>query len=117
MVHRHEIKDADWQRVKHLLPGQPQDPGVTVSEEDNRLFVNAILFVGKTGIPWRDLPGRFGKWNSIYQRYNRWCRSGVWGLIFEELQDPDLEWLMLDSSIIRTHQHAAGAEKKTAGRA
>lgn len=116
MSHRHEIKDADWQRVKHLLPGQPRDPGVTVSEEGNRLFLNAILFVAKTGIPWRDLPQRFGKWNSVYQRFNRWARKGVLQRVFEQLQDPDLEWLMLDSSVIRTHQHAAGAEKKTARR-
>ena len=112
MRHRHEITDEQWERVRYLLPGQPGQPGATVEPEENRLFLNAILYVARTGIPWRDLPERFGKWDNVYQRFNRWCRKRVWQTVMAALQEPDLEWLILDSSMIRAHQHAAGAEKK-----
>ncbi len=111
MVSCHDISDADFDRIKDLLPGQPTDPGVTVCEQDNRFFLNVILFVAKTGIPWRDLPESMGNSNSVFQRYNRWSRKGVFQRIFEHLQDPDTEWLFLDSSVLRAHQHSAGAEK------
>jgi transposase len=108
-MRRHEITDDSWNRIKDLLPGQEGDPGVTA--KDNRLFVNAVLWIAKTGAPWRDLPERFGNWNSVWRRFDRWARKGVWERIFRELQDPDLEWLLLDSTVIRAHQHAAGAKK------
>ena len=73
------------------------------------MFVNAVMWIAKTGAPWRDLPERFGNWNSVFQRFNRWCKSGVFQSIMEKLQDPDLGVLLLDSTIIRAHQHAAGA--------
>src|SRR5262249_41433328 len=78
--------------------------------KDNRLYVNAVLWIAKTGAPWRDLPERFGNWNSVFQRFSRWCKNGVFQSIMEKLQDPDLGVLLLDSTIIRVHQHAAGAE-------
>jgi transposase len=106
MLRRHEIKDEDWDRIKDLLPGRPGDPGVTA--KDNRLFVNAVLGIAKTGAPWRDLPERFGNWNSVWRRFDRWARKGVWQRVFETLQDPDLEWLLIDSTVVRAHQHAAG---------
>jgi transposase len=109
-MRRHEIKDEDWERIKGMLPGQPGDPGVTA--KDNRLFINAVLWIGKTGAPWRDLPERFGPWGSVWKRFDRWAKKGVWGRVFEALQDPDLEWMILDSTVVRAHQHAAGAEKK-----
>jgi transposase len=112
MLRRHEITDEQWDAIKHLLPGQEGDPGVTA--KDNRLFVNAILWIAKTGAPWRDLPERFGKWNSVFQRFNRWCKTAVFAAIMEQLQDPDLGVLLLDSTIIRAHQHAAGAEGSSA---
>jgi transposase len=112
MLRRHEICDDHWDVIKDLLPGKEGDPGVTA--QDNRLFVNAVLWIAKTGAPWRDLPNRFGRWNSVFQRFNRWCKAGVWQTILEQLQDPDLEVLLLDSTIIRAHQHAAGAEGSTA---
>ena len=112
MLRRHAISDEHWERIKGFLPGQEGDPGVTAA--DNRLFVDAILWIAKTGAPWRDLPERFGNWNSVWKRFDRWGRKGVWRRIFQELQDPDLEWLMLDSTIIRAHQHAAGAKKGVA---
>ena len=108
-MRRHEISDDNWNRIKNLLPGQEGDPGVTA--KDNRLFVNAVLWIAKTGAPWRDLPERFGNWNSVWRRFDRWARKGAWERVFRELQDPDLEWLLLDSTVIRAHQHAAGAKK------
>jgi transposase len=109
-MRRHEIADDPWGRIKDLLPGQPGDPGVTA--KDNRLFVNAVLWIAKTGAPWRDLPERFGKWDSVWKRFDRWAAKGVWLRVFAALKDPDLEWLILDSTVIRAHQHAAGAVKK-----
>ncbi len=105
-MRRHEISDEQWERISHLLPGKASDPGRTAG--DNRLFINAVMWLAKTGAPWRDLPERFGKWDSAYQRFNRWCKRGVWKGILEALKDPDLECLMLDSTTIRAHQHAAG---------
>jgi transposase len=112
MLRRHEITDQQWEAIKDLLPGQPGDPGVTA--KDNRLFINAIMWIAKTGAPWRDLPERFGNWNSVFQRFNRWCKSGVFPAIMEHLKDPDLGQLLLDSTIIRAHQHAAGAKGSAA---
>src|ERR1700691_2739271 len=111
-MRRHEIPDDQWDRIKDLLPGKAGDPGVTA--KDNRLFIDAVLWIAKTRAPWRDLPERFGNFNSVWRRFDRWSRKGVWKRIFHELQDPDLEWLMLDSTVIRAHQHAAGAKKGVA---
>ena len=72
--------------------------------------------MAKTGIPWADLPGRFGKSNSVWKRFDRWSRAGVWVRLFDALQDPDVEWLILDSTIVRAHPHAAGAKKAPADR-
>ncbi len=105
-MHRHEIKDDQWERIKDLLPGQDGQPGVTA--EDNRLFIHAVLWIARTGAAWRDLPERFGNCNSVWRRFDRWARKGVWQRVLKELQDPDLEWLILDSTVIRAHQHAAG---------
>jgi transposase len=106
-MHRHAITNERWERIKDLLPGRPGDPGVTA--KDNRLFIDAVLWIAKTGAPWRDLPHRFGNWNSVGKRFDRWCAKGTWLGIFEAIKDPDLEWLILDSTVIRAHQHAAGA--------
>lgn len=114
MLPRHAISDADWERIKDLLPGRPGQTGWLA--KDNRLFVDAVLWIAKTGAPWRDLPERFGHWNSVWKRFDRWARRGVWRQVFAALQDADLEWLILDSTVIRAHQHAAGARKKTAVR-
>jgi putative transposase len=105
-MRRHEITDEQWEKVAELLPGKAGDPGRTA--ENNRLFVNAVLWIAKTGAPWRDIPERFGPWNSVYQRFNRWCKGGVWKRLLDAWKDPDLECLMLDSTVIRAHQHAAG---------
>jgi transposase len=98
-----------------MLPGTaariccPDGPGLHGKvAKDNRLFVDAVLWIAKTGAPWRDLPERFGNWNSVWRRCDRWARKGVGQRVFAALQDPDLEWLLLDSTVVRAHQHAAG---------
>lgn len=109
MRRRHELADEQWLKIEPHLPGRAADPGRT--GEDNRLFLNAVLWIAKTGAPWRDLPERFGNWNSVFQRFNRWCKRGVWQRLLKILGgDPDLEHLLLDSTIVRAHQHAAGAK-------
>jgi transposase len=110
MPPRHAIEDSDWERIKHLLPGQPGQHGKVA--KNNRLFIDAILWIAKTGAPWRDLPEDFGNWNSLWRRFDRWAKKGVWQRVFEALQDPDLEWVIVDSTAIRAHPHAAGAQKK-----
>jgi transposase len=105
-MRRHEITDVQWERIKDRLPGKEGDPGVTA--KDTRLFINAVLWIGKTGAPWRDLPERFGNWNSVWKRFDRWSRKGIWSGIMEALQEPDLDWVVLDSTVVRAHQHAAG---------
>lgn len=109
-MRRHAVSDEQWDKIRDLLPGKPGDPGRTA--QDNRGFINAVLWIAKTGAPWRDLPERFGEWNSVFQRFNRWAKRGVWERLLRVWQDPDLEALMLDSTVVRAHQHAAGARKK-----
>ena len=109
------LRDDQWERISHMLPGKPTDPGRTAV--DNRQFVEAVLWVLRTGSPWRDLPERFGCWNSVYRRFSRWSQRKVWHNVFAELaKDADFEELYLDGTIIRAHQHASGAEKKTGPR-
>ena len=106
---RRELRDDQWERVAPLLPGKASDAGRTAS--DNRLFLDAVLWIARTGSHWRELPGEFGKWNSVFQRYNRWSEKGVWERIFEALaDDPDFEFVMMDATIVRAHQHSAGAK-------
>jgi transposase len=109
MRHRHAISDDDWDRIKEFLPGRPGQHGKVA--KDNPRFVDAVLWIARTGAPWRDLPERFGNRNSTWRRFDRWARKGVWQRVFEVLQDPDLEWLILDSTIIRAHPCATGAPK------
>jgi putative transposase len=109
LMRRYALRNDQWERVAPLLPGKENDPGRTAT--DNRLFVEAVLWIARTGAPWRDLPERYGKWNSVYQRFNRWAKAGVWEQVFDTLQDPDLEWLMIDTTVVRAHQHAAGQKK------
>jgi putative transposase len=108
-MRRYEITDQQWQKMESLLPGKSGDVGR--SAVDNRLFINAVLWIARSGAPWRDLPERFGKWNSVYRRFRRWAQEDIWQKIFEALQEPDLDWIMIDSTIVRAHQHAAGQKK------
>ena len=110
-MNRLVLGDDQWARIKNLLPSQSTDCGVTAV--DNRLFLEAVLWIARTGSPWRDLPPVFGHWHRVYVRYNRWAHKGHWLEIFEAIaNDPDLEYLMVDGTIVRVHQH--GAAKKTA---
>ena len=106
-MERHELPDAHWLKLEPLLPGRRGGHGRAAA--DNRTFLNAVWYLSKTGLPWRDLPERFGKWDTAYHRFNQWCKKGVWQRLFAAVQDdPDLEWLMMDSTVIRAHPHAAG---------
>jgi transposase len=112
-MRRHALRDDQWERIKHLLPGQQGWVGVTAA--DNRRFVEAVLYRYRTGLPWRDLPERFGDWKNIHRRFSRWTRSGVWKRVFEHLAaDADNEYAMIDSTVVRAHQHSAGAQKNRA---
>jgi transposase len=113
MPPRHAIRDEDWDRIKDRLPGRAGARGAPA--RDNRRFIDAILWIAKTGAPWRDLPEYFGKWNTIWRRFDRWARKGIWHKLFGDFQDPDLEWLVLDSTVVRAHPHAAGARKSSGG--
>ena len=107
------LRDDQYSRIEGMLCGKATDVGVTA--KDNRLFLEAVLWIARTGSPWRDLPPDFGPWNSVYKRFARWSDRGVWHRIFAELaKDADFEEVFLDSTIVRAHQHAAGARKKTA---
>jgi transposase len=105
MRRRHELTDAQWEQIEQLLPGKPGDPGRTAA--DNRLFVNAVLYVLKTGIPWEDLPGRYGKPNTVWKRFDRWCAAGIWERMAQALGEPDLEEVQLDSTSIKAHPVAS----------
>lgn len=108
---RLNLRDDQWERIAHLLPGKPGDRGRRAA--DNRLFIDAVLWMARSGAPWRDLPEAFGLWNSVYQRFARWQKRGVWQRVFTVLAgDADFEEVFIDSTVIRVHQHAAGAPKK-----
>ena len=113
MTRRYALRDDQWERIEGLLPGREDTVGVTA--KDNRLFVEAVLYRYRAGIPWRDLPERFGFWKAVHTRFSRWAEKGVWKKVFEHLAtDADNEYAMIDSTIVRAHQHSAGAKKKKA---
>jgi transposase len=106
MAKRYELSNAQWERVRDLLPGKPGDPGRTAA--DNRLFVNAVLWVLRSGARWSDLPERYGKYKTVHKRFMRWAENGVWERLFAVLtRDRDNDYLMIDSTIVRAHQQAA----------
>ena len=105
---RRVLSDAQWERVAPLVPGKPGDPGR--SGDNNRLFLEGVLWLVRTGSPWRDLPVEFGHWNSVFQRFRRWARKGVFESLFKRLSaDPDFEYAIIDGTIIRVHQDGTGA--------
>jgi transposase len=112
MTRRYALRDDQWERIKDLLPGRPGTIGVTA--KDNRLFVEAVLYRYRAGIPWRDLPERFGDFRVVHTRFSRWSKSGVWKQVFEHLaNEADNEYAMIDATIVRAHQHSAGAKGGT----
>lgn len=109
MAQRYALQNGQWERLKGLLPGKEGDVGAT--GQDNRLFVEAVLYRYRAGIAWRDLPPRFGDFRVIHTRHMRWSRKGVWEQVFKHLaEEADNEYAMLDSTIVRAHQHSAGAK-------
>jgi len=110
-VRRYGLRDDQWERIEGMLPGRRGSVGRPA--RDNRLFVEAVLYRYRAGIPWRDLPGRFGDFRVVHTRFSRWAGRGVWKKLFEHLAaDADNEYAMIDSTIVRAHQHSAGACKK-----
>lgn len=115
MVKRYELSDEQWRKIADLVPGKVGDPGR--SGDDNRRFVNGVLWVLRSGAHWHDLPPRYGKWKSVHKRFTRWAKAGVWERVFDSLTaDPDNDYLMLDSSLVRAHQQAATGKGGTATR-
>lgn len=115
---RGDLTNTQWERLKPLLP--PHKPKIGRPAHDHRTIINGILWVLRTGAPWRDLPERYGPWPTVASRFYRWKRADVWQKLFDTLKqqadaDGQLNWLLhfVDSTIIRAHQHAAGAKKGT----
>jgi putative transposase len=103
------LSEAQWERIAPELPGKKGDPGATA--RNNRLFVEAVLWTARAGAPWRDLPEEFGKWFTVYTRFWRWAQKGVWERIFRALSDdPDFEYVLIDGTLVRVHQHGTGAK-------
>jgi putative transposase len=103
---RYELSQAQWERIAALLPGKAGDPGRTAT--DNRLFVNGVLWVLRSGAHWCDLPERYGRWKTVHKRFSRWSKAGVWDRVFADLtKDRDNQYLMIDSTLVRAHQQAA----------
>jgi transposase len=109
---RFDLTDAEWEIIAPLLPKAQDRPQGGRPTQDDRRVLNGIFFVLRTGTPWRDLPERYGPYTTVYNRFNRWAKRGVWLRIFETLAAKSPQSLQLiDSSIIRAHQHAAGGKK------
>ena len=106
-MRRHELSDAEWKRIEELLPTQPGPR----SKRGDREFVNAVIWRVRTGVPWRDLPERFGAWQTIYNRFSRWAKRGVWERLFKELAiEVDDAGSLVDATVVRAHQDAAGGK-------
>ena len=109
-IKRYELSEVQWDRIEALLPGKMTDPGR--SGVDNRLFVNGVLWVLRSGARWCDLPERYGKYKTAHKRFTRWARAGVWVRMFTlHARDRDNAYLMIDSSIVRAHAQAATGQK------
>ncbi len=107
-MHRHALTDSQWARLQRVLPPQQTGPRPILGD---RTFIEAVLYRAKTGLPWRDLPERFGPWKSVYNRFSNWARKGHWAAIFRELQiEVDETGSIVDGSVIRAHQDASGGK-------
>ncbi len=109
LQHRHDMSDQLWQELEPHLSGGKGKVGHPAT--NNRLFINAVLWILRTGAPWRDLPASYGDWKNTHRRFCRWRDSGMWEKLLEKVvKEPDFEWLMIDASHIKVHQHASGAK-------
>jgi transposase len=108
-MERFVLTDAQWAEMEPHCLGKKGDPGR--SGGDNRLFVEAVLWIARTGSAWRDLPPLFGKWNSVFRRFRDWVRADVFQRLFDAVSgDPDLEYAMVDGTIVKVHRHGQGAK-------
>ena len=106
------IKDKQWSKIVKFLRECPR--AYVGQEAACRRFMEGVLWITRSGAQWRLLPDKYGNWNSIYKRFARWCDHGVWDQMHQHfVDDPDMEYLILDSTIVRAHLCAAGAQKKT----
>lgn len=111
MLRRYELTDQEWNRIKDLLPPKKSGKRGRPSK-DNRMILNAMLWIARSGAPWRDLPERYGPWETVYSRFRKWINDGILDNIFRVLSlDAELDELFMDSSIVQAHQHSAGAKK------
>jgi transposase len=103
------LTDAQWERMEPVCLGKPSDPGRTGG--NNRLFVEAVLWIARTGSPWWDLPLLFGKWNTVFKRFRDWVKADVFKRLFDAVSDdPDMEYAMVDATIVKVHRHGQGAK-------
>ena len=111
MTRRYELTDQQWEQIALLLPPEKTNkPGRP--SKDNRLMINAMVWMARSGAPWRDLPERYGPWKTVYSRFRKWIEDGILDNIFRVLSlEAELEELFLDASIVQAHQHSAGAKK------
>ena len=111
MLRRYELTDQEWNRIKDLLPPEKSGKRGRPSK-DNRMILNAMVWIARSGAPWRDLPERYGPWETVYSRFRKWINDGILDNIFRILSlDAELDELFMDSSIVQAHQHSAGAKK------
>lgn len=113
---RHRLDDATWQKIYAYLK---TEGGIyTGNEAETRLFVDGVHWIMRTGSPWRDLPSELGNWNAVFKRFGRWSDQGKWQHLHEHfIEEPDMEWLLIDSTVVRAHPCAAGAPKEQGGQA
>ena len=105
-MQRHALTDAQWRRLQRVLPRQRAGPASLIGD---RLFVEAVLYRAKTGLPWRDLPERFGPWKSVYNRFANWAAKDAWADVFRELRiEVDEVASIVDGTVVRAHQDASG---------
>ena len=103
------LSDEQWERIAPLIVGRPDQKGST--GRDNRMFVEAVLWKARTGSPWRDLPEEFGDWNTIFKRFDYWSERGEWARHFQAVsEDPDMEYAMVDATIVPVRRHGHGAK-------
>src|SRR3954471_11350227 len=106
---RFVLTDAQWAKMEPHCRGKKSDPGR--SGADNRRFVEAVLWITRTGSPWRDLPAAFGRWNTVFKRYRDWVKADVFKRLFDAASDePDMEYAMVDATIVKVHRHGQGAK-------
>src|ERR687893_154429 len=112
MLDRHDLTDDEWARLEPLLPDRTPCRGGRWA--DHRMVINGVLWRTRSSAPWRDLPGAYGNWKTVYNRHRRWSGDGTWEGILDELrrgadQDQGKEWTVgIDAAVVRAHQHAAG---------